>query len=55
MIITEIRVGGERAKDIMDRLLFDGAIHANTIGYSGSIWVLWKSDAVEIMQLAKTE
>ena len=55
VIVMETRVGGERAKDIMDRLPFYGAIHADNIGYSGGIWVLWKSDAVEITQLAKTE
>ena len=36
-IIIETRVGGERAKDITDRLPFDGALHANTIGYLGGI------------------
>ena len=51
----ETGVGGERAKDITDRLPFDGALHADTIGYSGGIWVLWKSDDVEVTQLAKTE
>ena len=55
VIITETRVGGDRAKDITERLPFDGAIHLNTIGYSGGIWLLWNSDAVEIMQLAKME
>ena len=55
VIITETRVGGERAKDITDRLPFDGALHADTIGYLGGIWVLWKSDVVEITQLAKIE
>ena len=48
-------MGGHRAKDITDRLPFDGAFHANTIGYSGDIWVLWNSDEVEITQLANTE
>ena len=55
VIITETRVGGERAKDITDRLPFDGAIHSDTIGYSRGSWLLWKSDTVEISQLAKTE
>ncbi|XP_065630930.1 uncharacterized protein LOC112006522 [Quercus suber] len=55
VIVTETRVGGERAKDITARLPFDGALHADTIGYSGGIWVLWKSDVVEVTQLAKTE
>lgn len=48
-------MGGDKAKDIIDRLPFDGALHADTIGYSGGIWVLWNSDEVEITQLAKTE
>ena len=55
VIITETRVGGDRAKDIIDRPSFDGVIHFDTIGYSGRIWLLWNSDAMEIMQLAKTE
>ena len=57
VVVTEIRVGGERAKDITDRLPFDGAIHADTIGYSGGLWVLWNSTVAEVMltQLAKTE
>lgn len=55
VIVTETRVGGERAKSITDRLPFDGAIHADTIGFSGGIWVLWNSGVVEVTQLAKTE
>ena len=51
MVIMETRV----AKAITDRLPFDGAIHADTIGYSKGIWVLWNSDIVEVTQLAKTE
>nr|XP_023924685.1 uncharacterized protein LOC112036087 [Quercus suber] len=48
-------MGGERAKEITNRLPFDGALHVDTIGYSGGIWVLWNSDDVEVTQLAKTE
>ncbi|XP_075668491.1 uncharacterized protein LOC142638352 [Castanea sativa] len=55
VIITETRIGGDRAKDITDRLPFDGAIHSNTVGYLGGIWLLWNSGMVEIIQLAKTE
>ena len=43
VVVMEKRVGGERAKAITDRLPFDGAFHADTIGYSRGIWVLWKS------------
>ncbi|XP_075659168.1 uncharacterized protein LOC142629059 [Castanea sativa] len=49
VIITETRVGGERAKDITDRLPFDGALHADTIGYSGGIWVLWKLEERKLL------
>ena len=40
MIVTETRVGGERAKVITDRLPFDGAIYADTMGYTGGLWLL---------------
>ena len=55
VIITETRVGGNRAKEITDTLPFDGAIHTDTIGYAGGLWLLWKSEEVEVTQLAKTE
>lgn len=43
MIITETKVSGSRAKDIIDRFCLDGAFHANNIGYTGGMWVLWNS------------
>ena len=55
VIITETRIGGTRAKEITNKLSFDGAIHSDTIGYSGGIWVLWNSNGVEVTLLAKTE
>ena len=54
-VIMETRLGGERAKDIIDRLPFDGAIHTDTIGWSGGLWLLWNSDLVEVILLSKTE
>lgn len=35
MIIMETRIGGDRARDITDRLPFNGAIHTDTIGFAG--------------------
>ena len=35
MVVMETKIGGTRAKEITDRLPFDGAIHTNTIGYVG--------------------
>ena len=55
MVIMETKIGGERAKEITDRLPFDMAIHTDTIGYSGGLWLLWNSDRANISLLAKTE
>ena len=48
VIVTETRISGTWAKDITNRLPFDGDIHTNTIGYAGGlqlsrIQMLWKS------------
>lgn len=55
MIVMETRIGGDRARDITDRLPFDGAIHTDTIGFAGDLWLLWNSDKVQITQLAMSE
>ena len=54
-VVMETRLGGERAKGIIDRLPFDGAIHMETIGYLGGLWVMWTSNKVEVTQMANTE
>ena len=51
----ETKLGGTKAKEVTDRLPFDGAIHTETVGYSGGLWLLWNDDKVEIDELAKTE
>lgn len=55
LIVMETCVGGGRAKEIMDRLPFDKAIHTETIGYVGRLWLLWNSDRVIVKPLATTE
>ena len=55
LVVMETKIGGERAKEITDRLPFDSAIHTETIGYTGGLWMLWNSDRVEITALANTE
>lgn len=55
LVVMETRLGRDKAKKITDRLLFDGAIHTDTIGYEGGLWLLWNSDKVEVELLAKTE
>ena len=37
LVVMETRVRGDKAKEIIDRLPFDGAILAKTIGYAGGI------------------
>ena len=55
LVIMETKLGGARAKEISDRLSFDGAIHTETIGYAGGLWLLWNADIVEVVHLANTE
>ncbi|XP_030942467.1 uncharacterized protein LOC115967498 [Quercus lobata] len=55
MVITETRLSGARADEIIEALLFDGYAVANTIGFAGGIWMLWRSDLVHVDVLAATE
>jgi len=55
LVVMETCIGGDRAKEITDRLPFNGAIHMETIGFAGGIWLLWNSNRVEVVQLANTE
>lgn len=40
LVVMETRIGGESAKEITDRLPFDGVVHMETIGYAGGLWML---------------
>ena len=40
ILVMETRLGGARAKEITDRLPFDGAIHTETVGFTGGLWLL---------------
>ena len=54
-VITETRIDGQRADDIIRRLPFDGAYSTETIGYARSIWLLWRSDFVDMDILSTTK
>ena len=54
-VVMETKLGGDKAREITDRLPFDGAIYTDMIGYAGGLWLLWNSDRVEIQRLASTE
>ena len=55
LIVMETRIEGDMVKEITDELPFDGAIHTDTIGYAGGLWLMWDEDRVEMSQLANTE
>ena len=54
-VITETRIDGPRADEIIRRLLFDGAYSTETIGHVGGIWLLWQSDFVSMDVLLAME
>ena len=51
----ETKIGGNKAREVSSRLPFDEAIHTETIGYAGGLWMLWHSDRVEVSMLASTK
>jgi len=55
LVVTETRVGGDRAAKIIEGLPFDGFITTKTIGYAGGLWILWKSEEVEVIPLSSTK
>ena len=55
MVITETRMSGARAVEMIESLPFDGSVVADTIGFAGGIWLLWKTDLVHVDVLAATE
>ena len=55
MVITETRVGGDRAAKIIADLPFDGFITTETIGYAGGLWILWIKEEADIDLLVATE
>ena len=55
LVVTETRVGGDRAAKIIEGLPFDGYITTDTIGYAGGLWILWKTEEVEVISLSSTE
>ena len=55
MVIMETRMSGARADEIIETLPFDGYAVADTIGFAGGIWMLWRSDLVHVKVLAAIE
>ena len=55
LVVMETHVGGNRVREITERLHFDGAIRSDAVGFASGIWVLWNSDRVNVAHLASTE
>ena len=55
MVITETRMSGARTDEIIEALPFDGHVVSDTIGFAGGVWMLWRSDLVQVDVLASTE
>lgn len=55
MVITETRLSGAKAVEIIETLPFNGFVVADTIGFAGGIWLLWRTDQVQVDVLESTE
>lgn len=55
MVVTETCISGSRAGDIIRTLPYDSIHTTNPIGYAGGIWLLWRTDMVDLDILAATE
>ena len=55
MVIMETRLSGARANEIIEGLPFDGAAVADTIGFAGGIWMLWRADRIQVDVLTTTK
>ena len=54
-VVMETRVGGDRAAKIIEGLPFDGSIVTDIVEYTGGLWILWKTDDVEVILLSTME
>ncbi|KAJ4844892.1 hypothetical protein Tsubulata_016465, partial [Turnera subulata] len=50
VFLFEVRIFGERAGRVSMQFGFDSAVRMDPVGFSGGIWVLWKSNVVQLRQ-----
>lgn len=55
MVITETRLSGARVDEIIESLPLDGVAVADSIWFAGGIWMLCRSDLVQVEVLSATE
>ncbi|KAF7803956.1 reverse transcriptase [Senna tora] len=48
VVLTETRVGRNRAQNIMNSLGFDSTHRVDPMGYTGGIWILWDSRDINL-------
>lgn len=54
VILTETRLSGTRAQNILSTLGFENYIKVDAMGFSGGIWVLWHPHIVTIEPMASS-
>lgn len=55
IVVTETRISGSRAGNILCSLPYDGIHTIDPIGYARGIWLFWRKDMVDMEVLAATE
>jgi hypothetical protein len=55
LILTETRLSGTRAMELAKSFPFDGFLCTKTIGFAGGIWILWKTEAMNLELMCSTE
>ena len=55
MVITETKMSGSRASEMIETLPFDGAEVSDTIGFAEGIRLLWRTDLVQVDVLTALE
>lgn len=48
VILSETRLSGQRAESIISTLGFNNHLKVDAMGFTGGIWVLWPSEAIQV-------
>lgn len=54
LAILETRVSGEHAKAIADPLGYSSFIGADSVGFSGGIWLMWNKEDIDIQAISRS-
>ncbi|XP_021717958.1 uncharacterized protein LOC110685744 [Chenopodium quinoa] len=53
LVLVETHMGGDQAVKIANTIKYDGHERVDAMGFSGGIWVLWKTDLVTVNPILK--